>query len=88
MIIDNFKKLKFIAEDSLDIFQFDNEYEDNEKKWNMIKAEILGETVNPNNPEEEQEEEEELNTELQKQEENKNVLNKRMFSIFYLILFN
>jgi hypothetical protein len=56
------------------VFQFDKEYEENEKQWNLIKAEILGETVNPNNAEEEQEEEdEELNAELQKQEENKNV---------------
>jgi len=58
----------------LDVFQFDNDYEENEKKWNMIKAEILGETVNPNNPEEEIEEDEEVNAELLKQEENKNVI--------------
>jgi pre-mRNA-splicing factor CWC22 len=58
----------------LDVFQYDNEYEENEKKWNMIKAEILGETVNPNNPEEENEEDEEVVNELQKQEENKNVI--------------
>ncbi len=58
----------------MDVFQYDNEYEENEKKWNMIKAEILGETVNPNNPEEENEEDEEVVNELQKQEENKNVI--------------
>jgi pre-mRNA-splicing factor CWC22 len=73
----------------LDVFQFDKDYEENEKKWNVIKAEILGETVNPNNPEEQQEEEdEELNAELQKQEENKNVfiiLNLKINYIFFLI---
>lgn len=65
----------------LDIFQFDKDYEENEKKWNMIKAEILGEKSNPNNPEEEEEQDEELNAELEKQEENKNVnLNNKIIN--------
>ncbi len=55
----------------MDVFQFDKDYEENEKKWNLIKAEILGENLNPNN---EEQEDEELENELQKQEENKNVI--------------
>jgi len=67
----------------LDVFQYDKDYDENEKKWNMIKAEIIGESANPNNPGEEPEEDEELNADLQKQEENKNVF----FYLFFILVF-
>ena len=56
----------------LDVFKFDPEYDENEKNWALIKAEILGENQNPNENDED-EEEEEINQQLQMQEENKNV---------------
>jgi hypothetical protein len=56
----------------LDVFHVDAEYDDNEKNWALIKAEILGENLNPNEIENE-EEEEEINQQLQLQEEDKNV---------------
>jgi pre-mRNA-splicing factor CWC22 len=61
----------------LDIFQYDPEYDENEKHWALIKAEILGESKNPNENEfgndDDDEENEEINQQLQMQEENKNV---------------
>ena len=66
----------------MDVFNFDKDYDENEKNLNVIKAEILGENINPNNQEEEHEDEdEEVNAELEKQEENKNV--KIFFSNYY-----
>jgi len=82
------------AQDMLDIFQFDPEYDENEKQWALIKAEILGEKVNPNGNcengenENDEEEDEEINQQLQMQEENKNVrIFFNFFNFFYFIYF-
>jgi len=57
---------KLEAQDMLDIFKFDKDYEKSEEEWIQIKAEILGENQLPKQAEEEEVEPEE------EKEENKN----------------
>jgi len=61
---------KLDAQDMLDIFQFDKDYEKSEEEWIEIKAEILGENQLPKTGEEEVEEE--VEAEEDKEEANKN----------------
>lgn len=61
------------AQDQLDIFKFDTEYDKNENQWIEIKSEILGHTGNPNAGEIAQNEEEE-NPELNNAEPEEQII--------------